>query len=493
MLRKIKSFLFVNQTGKQTVAKNTFWLGVSNVGGRLIKAIIIIYAARVLGAAGWGVFSYGVTITAFLTVFIDFGMNSILVRELTRAGNSKEKSEVLSTLFLIKILALTLGAILILFAAPRLTNIKGVGEILPIVLFIMIFDSLREFGFAINKVFEKMEREAGLFILTNVAIVLFGFLFLKLHPTVKSFAYAYALGTAIGMISTALVLRKSIGRILFDFNRKFIKPIVSAAWPFAISGVLGVLMINTDIILIGAMRSAEDVGLYSAADRILQILYVLPSIVAGSVLPTFSRLAGKDNEKMRSVFERIIGLILLIAIPISVGGFILSKEITVGLFGNQYLGGVSSLQILILTLMVNFPAVIISGAMFAYNRQKMLIINSALGGGANLILDLILIPRFGILGSAIATLLAQILSNIYLWSAMKRTNYFKVIGRLKKVALATAVMALIIWLMALEKIGIAFILPVGIALYFGILLYAKEPLLEELKLIWHSSSRVAKT
>lgn len=70
MLKRIKSFLFENQTVRQTVAKNTFWLTVSNVGGRLLRAVIIIYAARVLGAGEWGAFSYAITLAAFLTVLL---------------------------------------------------------------------------------------------------------------------------------------------------------------------------------------------------------------------------------------------------------------------------------------------------------------------------------------------------------------------------------------------------------------------------------------
>ena len=81
MWQKIKSFLFENKTAKQTVAKNTVWLSISNFGGRLFKAAIIIYAARMLGAAGYGVFSYAVTLAGFFTLFVDPGINSVLIRE----------------------------------------------------------------------------------------------------------------------------------------------------------------------------------------------------------------------------------------------------------------------------------------------------------------------------------------------------------------------------------------------------------------------------
>lgn len=92
MWQRIKSFLFENKTAKQTVAKNTVWLSISNFGGRLIKAVIIIYAARILGAAGYGVFSYAVTLAGFFGLFVDPGINSVLIREGSKASPEERKS-----------------------------------------------------------------------------------------------------------------------------------------------------------------------------------------------------------------------------------------------------------------------------------------------------------------------------------------------------------------------------------------------------------------
>lgn len=479
MIKKIKGFLFTNQNARQTIVKNSFWLSVSNVGGRLIKAIIIIYAARVLGVEKWGIFSYAVTITAFFTIFIDFGINSILIRESTKTEDLAERSRILSTSFIIKTVFLILGAFLIIFIVPHFINVQGVKEILPIVVFIVIFDSFREFGFALNRAYEKMEKEAGLFLLTNVAIVVFGFIFLSIRPSVKSFAFAYALGTGLGVMATAFILREKLRQLFSDFCFKLVKPILSTAWPFAISGVLGILMINTDILLIGGLLTTKDVGLYSAADRIIQIFYIIPSVISVSVLPLFSRIAGKDNTKMRRVMENTLGTVMLVAIPISIGGVILGGNVISFLFGSAYSGATLSFQILILTLMINFPAVILSSAIFSYNNQKSLIVNAIIGGFLNVLLDLILIPRFGITGSAIATLIAISASNTYLWNKMKRINYFKVAPVLKNIVIATLVMAIVTFVLLVLKTNLLVNIGISIFVYFGVLYFTREPLLKD--------------
>ena len=98
----VKSFLFENRTTGQTVAKNTVWLSMSNFGGRLLKAVVIIYAARVLDPAGWGIFSYAVTLAGFFTLFVDPGINVMLMREGSKT-DEEGKTKVLSTTFYMKV------------------------------------------------------------------------------------------------------------------------------------------------------------------------------------------------------------------------------------------------------------------------------------------------------------------------------------------------------------------------------------------------------
>jgi len=91
------------------VAKNTFWLTVSNFGGRLIKAVIIIYAARALGTDGYGVFSYAMTLAGFLSLFVDPGVNGILIRDAGKAGE-EERREIFGTMFVMKLFLISLGS-----------------------------------------------------------------------------------------------------------------------------------------------------------------------------------------------------------------------------------------------------------------------------------------------------------------------------------------------------------------------------------------------
>lgn len=483
MVKKIKSFLFENKTARQTIAKNTFWLTVSDIGGRLLRAFIIIYAARVLGAKGWGLFSYAVSLAGLITAFTDFGVGPLLTREAAKTGDPEEKARIISTSFFIKIALLAVGAAIILFAAPRFTKLADATALFPIIALVLIFDTLRGFGASVARALERMEWEAGFYLLTNGAIIFFGFLALRSYGSVAAFTWAYAAGTAAGAAAMFLKLRGYFSKLLQRFRWKSVAPILAAAWPFAISGLLGGLMINTDIQLIGYFSSASEVGFYSAADRIVQILYVLPTIFAGSTFPAFARFARRDNPLMRRVLERVTSAAFAIALPVALVGIATAPAIIRTIFGAAYLPASASLQILLGALLFNYPSVIFSNAVFAYDRQKDLVRFAALGGFSNLLLDLVLIPRFGITGSAVATFLAQFLANAYLWNRARQLVYFEILPHLKRMLVASIGTVIVALTLGMAGANLFVILGTAVIVYLGILIILREPLMKEIKLI----------
>jgi O-antigen/teichoic acid export membrane protein len=278
-------------------------------------------------------------------------------------------------------------------------------------------------------------------------------------------------------------MRRHFKKIFSFFSVNLIKPIITSAWPFAITGALGALLTNTDILVISWMRTASDVGIYSAAIRIIQVFYIIPSIIQLSTFPLFARLAHQDNAKFRAGLERTIGVAFLASIPFALGGVILGTQIMTLIFGISYASGGLAFKILMLTMLVDYPAAIISTAIFAYNRQRGLIITSLIGGIGNVVFDLILIPRFGMAGSAIATLLAQTLSNWYLWHMMRKINYFEVIPGLKKIIIAGIIMALTTALFFVLHVNVILNIALSAIVYLGILAMFREPLLIEIKRI----------
>lgn len=483
MWPKIKSFFFQNVSVRQTVAKNAFWLAISDIGGRLIRSAIIIYAARVLGASEWGMFSYAVSLAALITIFSEVNGGSLIIRESARLKDQpEERRHILSAAFAAKGVLIAAGILLIFFAFPHFVSGEA-KKLLPFVALLFAFDSVRNFGFALVRAAEKMELEAGLYLFTNATVVTLGFVFLSLNSSATYLAFAYTLGSAAGTAAALYVLRSEIKNLFSRFPLRLIKYVFAAGLPLAIAGILGALMIDADILIIGWFRPIAEVGLYSAAQRIVQILYVVPGILAASLLPSFSRFAGKDNMKLKRGLENALLLMYMVAIPMSLGGIILGKEIIWLVFGEEYLAGASAFKILMATLLVNFPATLLASVIFAYDKQKHLIAYAAIGGATNVALDIAIIPQYGIAGSALATLVAQLISNAYLWHVIKPIVQPSVLARLRNIFPASIGMSAFTTLLNVAGVHILLNIGLSVAVYFGLLLFLREPLLKEIQLI----------
>jgi len=474
MFQKIKSWLLENRSLRQTIIKNTFWLTISNILGRLIKAALIIFAARILGVASYGIFSYALSLAAFFTIFSDIGIGPILTRETAKQNISQEY---LSTALIIKFCLVSFSVLLIVFIAPFFTKIPEAISLLPIVAFLIFFDSFRDFSYSFVRAWEKMEWEALINIFTNIAIAVFGIFILLFSASNKNLTIAYTLGSASGLGFSLFLLRHKFQNFKLSFNKNLAKKIFQEAWPFALLGFLGGIMINTDTLMLGWLKTANDLGYYSAAQKPVQFLYLIPAIIATAIFPTLSRLAEKNNEKFRLLFEKAIAVSFLLALPLSLGGSILASQIINLLFGPSYLPAKTAFIFLIWTLVLTFPGTLIGNAIFAYNKQRQFIGFLALGALGNVFFNALLIPPFGISGAAFATIVAQVLAHGFNWKNMKKINNFKTLKYLKKIVVATFLMAILT--LILKTLGLHLIINIIISslFYFLVLYWLKEPLL----------------
>lgn len=475
-------------TGR-TIAKNTFWLFGGQIIGRLLRAAIIIYAARVLGVSSWGAFSYALSLAAFLTIFSDFGINALLTRESVKSPELRRKY--LSTAFFIKSSVIIALISLTLLFGDKLTNLPEAAVLIPIVAIILAFDSLRDLAIAIARSLNKMHIEAAINVFTNFSIAVMGFYLLTQNQTALNLAWSYAIGTGLGLLLAVYLLREYFIDIFKNFDKSLVKIIITSAWPFGLLGLMGAIMINTDILMLGWLTSAEETGLYSAAQKPIQLLYVVPSLLAAAFFPTLTRLAKETGKNFRVVFERGLATIYLIAAPLAVGGAILSAPIIKLLYGAAYAPAYISFAILAATIIVVFPATLIANAIFAREKQKNLLGYVALGVIGNVAFNLLFIPIWGIEGAALSTLVNQIIINIYLWRQFRKVSEFSILPHIKKIAVAAVLMGAVVLAINYYGANVVVSITVGAGVYFAMLALLGEPVLKSFKsLIAHKSLRL---
>jgi O-antigen/teichoic acid export membrane protein len=480
MLVRLKNLLFTNRSTKQTIVKNVFWLSVGQIGSRLIRAIIIIYAARVLGAAEYGIFSYVLGLATFFTIFADLGLSPLLTREI--ASHYEKRSTIFASAFWLKILLLAITALLVIFVAPKFSNIKEAIPLLPFVALLVALDNLRDFIFSYFRGIEKMELEGFLVVIMNSVIALAGFIILSFKQTAGALLFSYIASVAALSVAAFYFIRDLLKRIFKDFNKDIARQFIYDCWPLAFAGLFGIFMLNIDIIMLGWWRTSEEIGYYSASQKVVQIFYTLSAIIATAVFPTLSRFVKQGIlEKAKLLNEKIISLLYLLALPLSTGGVILAQPIIKLLFGKEYLPASLPFQILILTLLIQFPAPLLSNSLTAHNQQRKFAYYIGLGSLSNVVFNALFIPIWGINGAALATVIAQSAYIFPLWLKIKKINNFYTLRHLKKIGASAAIMGLISFIFNQIGINVVINIILSVGVYFIMLYLIKEEAIQEVK------------
>ncbi|PIR44386.1 hypothetical protein COV23_00120 [Candidatus Wolfebacteria bacterium CG10_big_fil_rev_8_21_14_0_10_31_9] len=420
---RIRQFFFNNTSTRQTIAKNTFWLISGQIFSRFIRAAIIIYAARILGAQEWGIFSYVLSLAGFFTIFADFGINAVITRESSR--DIEKQKKYFSTSLFIKLVMIVVLAFVVILIAPIFIKQRSIELLLPLAVFIIGFDVLRDFAASLSRAWEKMEIEAFVQVITNTAIFIAGFVAIYFYPNAQSLLLAYVVGIGIGMVVAFYQFKHYLKNLKDNFSKYLIKPIIYSSWPLGMLGLMGAIMLNTDSIMLGWYKNMQDVGYYSAGQRIAQLIYLIPGLIATAFFPSFARLIN-EKEKFKKMLNKSLQIIGLIALPLMTGGFFLSSFIIKLLYGTEYLQGVFSFKLMNLTYLPVFLSAILGNALFALNKEKSLFTYVILGVSGNFLFNLLLIPTFGIAGAALSTLINQIIITIYLIFKLRKEIDFKI-------------------------------------------------------------------
>ena len=470
-MERLKAFLFKNTSQKQTIAKNTVWLFIGEIIGRFLKLVIVVFATRKLGVEGWGVFSYALAFVSFFYVLGDFGINTFLTREMSKDGDNKARY--LATAALLKGGLLGLFFITSLIIGPHRGKIPlGLNTILVFSTF-FVFESLREFALSINRSLEKLEREGLSKIIVNLVITGLGIVLIARNNTPLSLALAYMTGSIIATGVIFWSIRHEFKGLVWTFSKEHFKTIYDFSWPLIIIGLFSFLF-SIDSIMLGQMKSATEVGLYAASQRLVQFLLIIPAFIATATFPLFSK-EGDDTTRIAIIFEKILVSVLGIAIPLTIGGLFFGKHIVLLVLGGSYTAAIPVFTVLLLTTLASFPNILLTNLIFSKNLQKIFILASSFGVVVNIGLNFWLIPAYGAIGAAVSTTIGCMLIMGINWLQIKKFVPFSVAHRMTKIFIANVCMIFI--MLAGQLIGLHYVFGIlsAIVAYSFALYMLKEP------------------
>ena len=399
---------------------NTSWLFFERIIGMAVSFFVGVYVARYLGPANFGLLSYAGSFAGLFLVVATLGLGSIVVRELVK--DEEKRDELLGTTFALKIV----GSILVLTIiaiAVRFTNNDNFTNLLIFIIAIgTIFQSFNVIKFYFqSKVLSKYTVYAQVF--STILCSVIKLLLIYFNVGLIYFAMVTLLQSIIlasGLVGMYVKQKSSLfkWRIKFDIAKR----LLNDSWPLILSGVAISIYMKIDQVMIKNMLDTKAVGNYAVAVRLAEVWYFIPMAITNSLFPAIIN-AKKISEKLYyERLQKLYDLMTWLAIGIALPIMLLSNNIIKLLFGTQYQEAASVLKIHIWAGIFVFLGVASSQYLLVENYTKISFLRTFIGAIINVILNIILIPRYGINGAAIATLISYFIATFFIVFIPKTSN-----------------------------------------------------------------------
>jgi len=457
-------------TEAQKIAQNT----IIQISG---KAITIAFAligfglmARYLGQEGFGYFS---TVYAFLAIFgilIDLGLQMTTTRLIS--DPAENESQILSNALTIRLIAsiifLGLAPLVVLFF-PYAKIIK-IGVALAAIGF--VFSSLTA---TLTSLFQKRLIMHKIVIAEVAARIVF----------LAALIFAVYFNLGLSAIISTLVLESFLAFIvLFYFAGKLIslkpsfqfpvwKKILTATWPIALTIALNLIYFKGDIFIMSLIRSQAEVGLYGAPYRILEVLINIAYLFLGLILPLLATtVAVKNFDKLKVVVQTAFDFLIVLSLPMIVGGYFLGRPIMVLMAGPDFAVSGEIIKILLLATAAIFIASLFGYVVVALGKQKQMIKFYLLNAVISIVGYSIFISQYGYWGAAWMTVFTEAFILITAAYVMKKNiNFLPNLKLLVKALLASLIMAVPLYL--LPQINFIILIFTGALVYFAALYLLK--------------------
>ncbi|NQV78098.1 MAG: flippase [Lutibacter sp.] len=396
-----------------------------------IKFLIRIILSRYLGPSEYGLLALGdavVNIGLTISLFgLTAGATKYIPHYLEKKKLGKVKGIIIS---IIKITTITsvLLTIMIIFLSDYISLMifKNVQfkNILPIFALVIPFFTLANVFSNIFLAFKKVKYQNILWVFgRSFTYFIFIIIIVLFNKNLKMVVYSYLLSQIIPFLmgiyllewKTFSIFRSKIVAI-YEYRR-----LLKFSLPLFISNFFIQLMGWIDSIFLGVLKTSYDVGIYNAILPLVGTITIFLSVLGNMFLPISSELHTKNEfNKITNTYISISRWLFILSAPISMFFFIFPKEIITVVFGASYVQGYMILRILIASYFIKVILGPSSQTLITFNKTKILLYINLISMMINLLMNYILIQKYGILGAAIATSISILLREIILFMIVKR-------------------------------------------------------------------------
>jgi len=393
----------------QVIIANMGWLFFDRILRMGLGLFVGVWVARYLGPEQFGSLNFAIAYVAIFGALSTLGLDGIVVKYVVR--EPELKFEILSSAFLLRLLSGTLAFIgastLIFFLRPLDFQFQLMIAIIAFGMIIQSFDIIDLYFQALVKSKYTVIAKNGAFVVS----ALYRVILILYKAPLLAFAIASLIEIVVG--SAGLIVFYVRRHEIIQWRPKVItiKTLLAESWPAILSGLAIMIYMRIDQVMLASMRDNREVGLYSVALRFSEIWYFLPMIIISSVMPSLTNAKQESEQlyihRLQHMFNALVKFAYVIIIPMT----FLSTFLVSGLYGKLYSGAGGILAIHIWSALFVFLGVGMSPWLLNEGLLKLSLAITLSGALLNIILNIFLIPKFGGMGAASATLITQMMTS----------------------------------------------------------------------------------
>ena len=403
------------------ILTNVAWLSGDKIVRIGIGLLVGVWVARYLGPQQFGLLSFSMAFVSLFGAIATLGLQGIVVRDIVKTPISA--SETLGTSFALLLVGGMVSCVLLILIIGILRTDDWLARttiaILGPTLVLKASESVRYwFESQVQSKYAVWVENAVLLAIASIKIGLI----LSGAPFILFVWIVLAEALAVAILLFAVYEwtggRLSAWRPSYDRAKALLKD----SWPLILAGLAVMVYMRIDQIMLGQMLDDEAVGIYTVAVRVSELWYFVPMTIVASVFPALVEAKKTSEalyiERLQKLYDLLVKLALAVAIPMT----FLSNATVVLLFGQEYAEAGKILAIHIWTALFVFLGVA-SGKWFLVENRSLLAFQRVFVGMlVNIAVNFMLIPRYGGIGAAVATLLSQAVAALLIDAVHKDTR-----------------------------------------------------------------------
>lgn len=399
-------FTNIKKKFNSRIGKNSFLSILDQMLSMGMNLILAILFGRYLGAESLGQYSLGVAIVGVLAIFSNFGIVSVMSREIA-------KSPLKLTLYLGNALGIKFFISFPLLVLSTICTVYFLDykfETCWIVIWIALYNTMLSSIGYIGSAFVALHRN-DLLLKINIAnksvSLASGFVLLSLNFGLSVLLYSYSFICFIVFIYALYQVRKLVVNFSIRFDLRFCKPYIIVAFPLVLASAAEFINLKIDTVFIGSIMNEERAGIYSAAYNLFLAMTLIPLALTKVYFPNFIDYYKKNKQEAFALHKQYLFLFILYSTIVGTGMYIIAPWLIDFLYGNKFTDSIEILQYLSIILFVIVLNRLYNYTLVALKQNKYYFKITFIGMLFNISLNYVLIIKYNLLGAVIATFVTE--------------------------------------------------------------------------------------